>query len=282
MTLGIIGTGLIGSSIGMRARSNGCLVLGYDADPAAAQEAQSLGAIDRSVARREILERAEIVVIAAHTRATIAQLEDLRRMPARAAALVMDVSSVKAPIVRAARGVRNFVATHPMAGGERSGPGAAAAGIFEGRSWFYVPTSDRELDRRAVEFIGSLGGVPLETGAEEHDRIVAVTSHVPQIVASLFASALSVEAGEAYFGPTAHELVRLSRSSGAMWNDIFQQNGSNIAASLSRLTFALRQVAEALERGDPIALERLNRPSAPARASERRRRERAVPSNTSR
>jgi len=250
--VGIIGTGMIGASIGLRARDFGWSVVGYDSDPRAAEEAARGGAIDRAASREEINERAEIIVIAAHISGTLAQIEHMRLNRPQAARLIVDVSSVKAPIVAAARGLKHFVPTHPMAGRERSGPAAATADVFEGRTWLYVPTGDRELDWRAVEFIGAFGAIPVEVDAAEHDCIVAFTSHLPQVVATLFAMRLrsrDFERVEAFMGPTARELLRLSHSSADMWRDILTANKENICAQLRGLADDLERTAAALEAG---------------------------------
>jgi len=247
-TLGVIGTGLIGGSIGMRARQLGWRVIGYDADTRAAEEAVACGAIDEAVPRERILQQADVVVIAAHVNATIVELDAMRSQAPRAAKLVIDVASVKAPVVRAARGVRNFVATHPMAGRERSGPSAATSDLFAGKTWLYVPSGDRELDWRAVEFIGAFGATPVEVEAQEHDRTVAFTSHLPQVFATLFARRAEQRAGlDTYMGPVARELMRLSHSSPAMWREILDANRANIIIELRALSTSLARAADDLE-----------------------------------
>ena len=265
-TLGIIGTGLIGGSIGMRARQFGWRVIGCDASAETAEEAVRCAAIDEAVPREAIDERSNVIVIAAHVAATLAELERMRFTQPSKARLVIDVASVKAPVVRAARGVKNFVATHPMAGRERSGPSAAARDVFEGKTWLYVPTGDRELDWHAVEFIGAFGATPVEINADEHDRIVALTSHLPQVLATIFAERLchrevsndrepqraAPSEVEAYFGPTAKELLRLSRSSRAMWHDILQANSENICSELRGMADSLNNVADGLECGENL------------------------------
>ncbi len=207
MTLGIIGTGLIGGAIGMRMRDAGWRVIGFDVDARAAEEALQRGAIDEIVERETVHADADVIVIAAHVSGTLQELRRMRCTQRIRARLILDVSSVKAPIVAAARGIRNFVATHPMAGRERSGPAAADRDMFEGKPWLYVSSGDRE-DRRAVQFIGALGAVPVEIQAEEHDRIIARSSHLPQVLATLFASRLERSNGRdagVYVGPAARE-----------------------------------------------------------------------------
>jgi prephenate dehydrogenase len=247
-TLGIIGTGLIGGSIGLRARELGWRVIGCDTDAQAAEEAAACGAIDLAVPRAEILEQADTIVIASHTGATIAELEAMRAEPPRAAKLILDIASVKAPVVRAGRGLRNFVATHPMAGRERSGASAATRDLFEGKTWLYVPTGDRELDWCVVEFIGAFGATPVEVDAQEHDGIVAFTSHVPQVFATLFARSAEQRTGiDAYMGPAAREFLRLSRSNPHMWHDIIEANHTNIARELRLLAEQLARTADDIE-----------------------------------
>lgn len=270
MILGIIGTGLIGGSIGMRARESGGRVLGFDLDARAAEEALRCGAIDEVVSREAIDAEAEVIVIACHIGGTIAELERMRFTQPRKARLIVDISSVKAPIVQAARGVRNFVATHPMAGRERSGAAAAARDVFDGKSWLYVPSGERERDRRAAEFIAAFGALPVAVDAVEHDRIVAFTSHLPQVLATLFASRLSHpepapghpeplegrrarrDAHGPFMGPTAIELLRLSRSSAPMWFDILRVNRENVCGELRALAGDLTAVADGLCRGENL------------------------------
>jgi prephenate dehydrogenase len=213
-TLAIIGTGLIGASIGMRAREFGWRVVGFDARADAAEEAVRYGAIDEAVSREAIDERADVLVIAAHISGTIAELQRMRFTQPRNARLIIDIASVKAPIVQAARGVRNFVATHPM----------------------------------AVEFIGALGATPVDVDADEHDRTVAFTSHLPQVLATLFARRAGAGV-EPYMGPTARELMRLSRSSAAMWHDILDANRENICSEVRALAGDLLRACDDLERG---------------------------------
>ena len=247
-TLGILGTGLLGASIGLRVRELGWRVIGFDTDAQAAEEAAACGAIDLAVPRAEVLEQSDTIVIASHTGATIAELEAMRVEPPRAAKLIIDIASVKAPVVRAGRGLRNFVATHPMAGRERSGASAATRDLFEGKTWFYVPTGDRELDWCVVEFIGAFGATPVEVNAQEHDRIVAFTSHVPQVFATLFARSAEQRTGiDAYMGPAARDFLRLSRSNTHMWHDIIEANHTNIARELRLLAEQLARTADDIE-----------------------------------
>ena len=246
--LGIFGVGLIGGSIALRARRNGLEVLGYDSDSAAVEQARAAGAIDTIVTRDELSERADVLVIAAHLGATLGEVQRLRERGDAVCALVLDVASVKTPVVVAARGLKNFVATHPMAGSERSGVSSARSDLFEGRPWAYVPAGDAPLDRRACDFIVSLGGSPVAMTAEEHDRIVAITSHVPQVFAYRYARLLREKEGDAerLCGPVARELLRIANMNPPMWQEILSANATNVESDLRRLAAELNAAADEL------------------------------------
>ncbi|HEX8807042.1 MAG TPA: prephenate dehydrogenase, partial [Candidatus Aquilonibacter sp.] len=243
--LGIIGTGLIGASIGLAAHSRGWEVLGYDRDPAAASGALIGDAIDRVAERAEIYAACSVIAIAAHISGTLEEIAALRKRILPRDQLVIDVSSIKGPIATAAEGIAAFVPTHPMAGGERHGPGAARSDLFEGRSWCYVPTRDEQRTARARAFIEELGAKPVKVDAREHDAIVALTSHLPQLLAYAFAQCVSERSGpnpelmDALCGPAGREFLRLGRSSPQMWDEIFSANGEALRRELVRFLAAV-------------------------------------------
>jgi prephenate dehydrogenase len=245
--LGIFGVGLIGGSIGFRARRNGLRVIGYDSDPSALEEARVAGAIDAAESFDELPLRSDVLVIAAHLGATLTEIERLRERGDAVCTLILDVASVKTPVVAAARGLQNFVATHPMAGSERRGASNARGDLFEGCPWAYVPTADAQLDARARDFIVSLGALPLAIGAEGHDRIVAITSHVPQVVAYRYARLLQEERGaERLRGPVARELLRIASMDPVMWRELLSANATNVENDLRRLAAELEAAADEL------------------------------------
>ncbi|HTX56713.1 MAG TPA: prephenate dehydrogenase/arogenate dehydrogenase family protein [Candidatus Acidoferrales bacterium] len=243
--LGVIGTGLIGASIALAAQNRGWEVLGFDRDPAAVSTALVSDAIDRVAERDEIYARCSIVVIAAHVSGTLDEVLELRRRVLRGDQLVVDVASVKEPIAFAGAAVAAFVPTHPMAGGERRGPGAARADLFQGRTWCYVPTADDLRTERAKAFIQEMGATPLAVDAHEHDEIVALTSHLPQLLAYVFTQCVNERAGvdpalvDALCGPAARELLRLGRSSPQMWDEIFSANHDALRHELTRFLEAI-------------------------------------------
>jgi prephenate dehydrogenase len=188
--------------------------------------------------------------------ATLAILERCACAPAERATLVLDVASVKAPLVPFVGRVRNFVPTHPLAGAESSGAAAARPDLFVERPWAYVPT-DGALDARAVAFIRSMGAHPVALEAELHDRVVALTSHVPQLVSTALAAVLAAEADPALarlHGPGLESMLRLARSRWPMWAPIVAANGGSIANGLRSLAGALAAAADAVSAGDEAEL----------------------------
>jgi prephenate dehydrogenase len=258
VNVGIIGTGLIGASIGLAARAQGWNVFGYDEDPYAARAALDAGALDALGARERIYAACDTVVLAAHLDATLAELQTLQERPPRTP-LVIDVGSVKEPVARAAAGLPCFVPTHPMAGSQRRGPQAARGNLFEGCSWAYVRAGAKSTPR-AVAFIEALGATAVELDAAEHDRIVALTSHLPQIVASAYAAALrernALDARKivALCGPAARELLRLGDSQFPMWREILSLNAENVSREARLFADMLRGVADTIVEGRSDAL----------------------------
>jgi len=252
-TLGIIGVGSIGGSIALAAQRRGWSTIGYDRDPLASDCAGP----------QDVYDRADVLVIATHLESSMRLLRELAVTPPARARLILDVASVKVPILDAAAGLSHFVASHPMAGTERSGRAAASAELFDGRTWAYVPGRDAASNERARTFIEQLGAHPVAVDPYVHDRVVALTSHVPQVVASAVAAhvrELAATAGDgvvdALCGPAARELLRLSRSGVDMWRDILYANAAEVAPQLRTIAEELLAIVRALEDGDDGAIER--------------------------
>lgn len=236
----------------MRARERGMRAVGADVRLQNAQLALRRGALDAVGSRDEVL-ACDVVVLASPIGATVADLQapDVR---ASAAALILDVASVKGPIVEAGAGIAQFVASHPMAGSERSGPGAADAALFVGRPWAYVPATDAAATAAVQTFVREMGATPYAVDARVHDRIVARTSHVPQLFAWLMARRFDEDdcaAVDGLMGPVARELSRLSRSDTALWREILLANAANVESELRLLSRQLAEAADALHEGEP-------------------------------
>ncbi len=252
--------GLIGTSIALRATALGWRVTGWDADPGHVHLARERGALEHAAGSlREAVADADVVVLAAPLDATLAQLAELAGEPPRAE-LVIDVASLQVPVSRAGATLETFVATHPIAGSERSGPAAGDPDLFGGRTWTYDAGARVDARARAVAFIAAMGARPLGIANDEHDRLVALTSHLPQLVSV----ALGVALAERIDDPHARDvcgtgmvsLLRLARSSWRMWEPVFALNAVSIAQEVRRMVGILSEAADALENGSPEALAR--------------------------
>jgi prephenate dehydrogenase len=256
--LGIAGIGLIGGSIALRARAGGATVVGFDRDPAALRDAAAAGALDDTAPDlASLARRCAIVAIALPVDATIAALAATPALDVPE--LVFDVASVKAPVVRAAHAIERFVASHPLAGRERGGFGAADATLFEGRTWAVAPARDAAAQGRLERLIVKLGARPLVVAAEEHDRLVAVSSHLPQVLSVALGARLAA-AGERdarvydLCGPGMRSMLRLARSDASLWGAIAQANAGALADAVRALAAVLEATADGLEAGDLDAL----------------------------
>lgn len=252
--LGVAGVGLIGGSIALRARALGATVVGFDRDRDALRAATAAGALDETAGDLgELAARCDIVAVALPVDATIAVLRDTPALDAPA--LLFDVASVKAPIAAAAVARPHFVASHPLAGRETGGFGAADGALFEGRTWAIAPAADAAAQARLEAFVVALGAVPLIVSAQEHDRLVAVSSHLPQLVsvalgAQLYAAAAGDERVYDLCGPGMRSMLRLAASDAALWGPIAQANAGALADALESLAAALRATAAGLTSGD--------------------------------
>jgi prephenate dehydrogenase len=234
----------------------GLPVIGFDPDPHARDYALGHDLIDESREGIEALwELAGTLVVAAPLDATVATFE---RLGARKGGpqLVIDVSSVKLPLLPFVSKLPRFVPTHPLAGAERSGPEAAREDLFVQRPWVYVPVRE-EVDEQARIFIASMGARPVALDAARHDRIVALTSHLPQLLSSLLADLLSSQEDPAIaelYGPGLRSMLRLAHSPWAMWSPVLEANASHIIPALSAMAERIRSSEAQLDRGEREAL----------------------------
>lgn len=241
--LGIAGVGLIGGSIALRARAEGVRVIGYD------REAIPAGIVDATCASMEALAReSATLVVALPLDATLDAIDALRRGDDRNLALVLDVASVKEPVVRRAAGWARFAATHPIAGAERGGAVQARADLFAGRAWAYVPGAN---DEAVVDFIRFMGATPVAVDARTHDEALALTSHLPQVVVAALGALLDErQARPDLAGPGLASTLRLAGSSWALWETILRANAGVLSGSLRDLAERLSAAARDLEEGE--------------------------------
>jgi prephenate dehydrogenase len=242
--LGIAGVGLIGGSIALRAKARGVPVIGFDTNPSIADLVDK-----RASSLDELACEARTLVIALPVDVTIRAIEELREGDYPNLELVLDVASVKMPVVARARGWSRFVATHPIAGNERSGPQAAPADLFEDRVWTYVP-SNAQRDAKIEAFIAAMGARAFRIDPETHDRTLALTSHLPQaVVCALAAMLVERDIPRELAGSGLASTLRLSGSPWEIWEPILRSNGPAIAEALRELSKRLEGLAEDVEAG---------------------------------
>ena len=251
--LAIIGTGLIGASIGLAAKRAGVeRVTGYDVEPDVAAAARERGAIDDVTPE---LGDAELAVVAVPVAQLPAKVRDV--LAANGSATVTDVGSTKSAVVTAAAGDPRFVGGHPVCGSEARGPGHANAEIFHGATWFLTPIAATDPDRyRALHgFVASLGAQPVAIDPSAHDRLVALTSHLPHVLANVLlnrAGATRVEGHDplAAAGGSLRDMTRVAGANPRIWVDIFLDNAEALRDALEEHRRRIEQVEAALDAGD--------------------------------
>jgi len=253
----IVGTGLLGASVGLAARRAGVQVSGFDTDESVLAEAVRRGAVEHGGS----LADAELVVVAVPVGAAPDVVREV--LAAAPDATVTDVGSTK----RAVAGIEDarFVPGHPLAGGSTGGPARAMPDLFSGATWFLTPTpaSDPARVETVERFVRALGAAPVRVDAAEHDRVLALTSHLPHALANaLILAAARDESALAYAGASFREMTRVAGANPAVWSDIFLENRDELDAALT----AFREALDALAGADRIRLESSIADAAEARA----------------
>jgi prephenate dehydrogenase len=256
-TVSIIGVGLIGGSFGLALKRAGFTgrVLGVSAAPAL-EAALARGAIDEGLPLEEAVPRADLVYLSQPIHRILKTLVRLDPL-LRPGTLVTDAGSTKARIVaQGHHSIRRgqFLGGHPMAGKETRGPAEADAGLFNGRAYVLTPSGPAELETPAArEFLGwlaAIGAVPVTLGPAEHDRIVACTSHLPQLLSTALAATLAGRLAAPddlhIAGPGLADMTRLAASPYEVWGDILDTNRAAIEAALDSCIAELSSLRGAL------------------------------------
>ncbi|MCU1403109.1 MAG: prephenate dehydrogenase [Microbacteriaceae bacterium] len=256
----VVGAGLLGASVGLALRHKGVDVIVHDSSPAQLSLAIDYGA---GRAARDTDNPALIVVAVPPDVVATVVAAELKRFPN---ALVTDVASVKAgPLAELATigaDLGRYLGSHPLAGRERGGAISARADLFIGRPWVIAAHDDtsQSVVRTIEDLILDLGAVPITMSAAEHDRSVALVSHVPQVVASLLAKRLlgSTEAAVSLSGQGLRDTTRIAGSNPELWVQILGANAGSVAEILAAyrddLDELLRVLAEPTAPGARRAL----------------------------
>ena len=185
--LAVVGTGLMGASVALAAKGAGVEhVAGWDADDASLALAESRGAVDEAApSLAAAVAGADLAVVAVPVAALPAQVTAVLAASGEATT-VTDVGSTKGAVCAAAGADPRFVGGHPVCGSEARGPGHARAELFRGATWFLTPATATEPERyRALHgFVAALGATPVAVDPAAHDRLVALTSHLPHALAT--------------------------------------------------------------------------------------------------
>ena len=249
----IIGSGLIGTSIGLALAARGVQVEMLDLDQKAQKLAQDLIA-------SEISGAPEVILFAIPASALAETFE--REFALNPGSKFIDIASVKTKpqveVLRISGGSSRFLATHPMAGREVGGAASARADLFEGRTWIYCPTfaDGAQVDSDVLEtglwLINSLGATPISMSASRHDSAVALVSHLPQIVASLLAAQLKGAKSEDLdlAGAGLRDTTRIAASDPELWQEIISSNAQEILPLLINLQNDLGSLIQSLD--DPV------------------------------
>jgi len=273
----IVGTGLIGGSLGLALKKHKFRgrIIGCDRE-ATLERAHARGTIDAGISDPgDAVRGSQVVVLAAPVLAILDLIERLGPvLPAKA--LLTDVGSTKVAVVERAvkafgkSAPMRFLGGHPMAGKESSGVDNADPDLFHNAAWFLTPLPGQNLNEGLIaEFVGwieQIGARIAMLPPENHDHLCAWISHLPQMISTALAAALVEEFGEdapllPAGGRALHEMTRISASPYSMWRDIAMSNQKNIGDALLKLeqklahireNLATRQLAEEFEKAHQL------------------------------
>jgi len=275
MRIAVLGVGLIGGSIGLAARGRlpDAEVTGFDPDPAALDAARELGAIDRAATSLEEAVRDAQACFACAPVGALPALVERALAAASADCVVSDVGSTKRVIVERVRDER-FVGGHPVAGAETSGVANAREDLFDGAPWYLTPEERASgmLYERLHRLVAGLGARPLAVAPEAHDRLLAIVSHLPHVLANVLVSQLALRSRQrderlGPVGPSFRDISRVAGANPGIWNDIYASNAQAIAEEIDEMGRGLAEVAARLRAGDAEAIDAWN---ARARGDRRR------------
>lgn len=250
----VVGLGVMGGSLARDlSRRPGLFVRGWSPRPEERRAALEAGAVHEAPDDLdEALRDADLAVVAAPLDATCALLAPVGS--AAPGAVLTDVASLKAPVLAAARAgglLERWVGSHPMAGSEESGFGASRAGLYAGaRVWQVAAAAASGVAARVASFWREVGADPAPIGAEEHDRLMALASHLPQLASNALARVLDA-AGVApgSLGPGGRDMTRLAASGPAMWRDVLAHAPAELPDALDRMAAGLEELAALVRAG---------------------------------
>lgn len=278
MQVGIVGLGLMGGSLGLALRERaGAVVHGCDPDPEARSAALDRGCVDTAAADlAAACDGADLVVVCApvaQIATAVAEVLDL----APATATVSDIGSTKANVVRSVpAGARaRFVGGHPVCGAEARGAEHARAEMFDGATYFLTPVAETDPGRYAQlhALVGRIGARPVAIDPSAHDRLLALTSHLPSVLANVLVAQVASTTVDGFdplatAGGSFRDMTRVAGANARIWVDILRDNREPIADALRDHRRRIDEFLVALDGDDAGYLARVI-----AQASQGRRRQ---------
>jgi prephenate dehydrogenase len=261
----IVGTGLIGASVGLALKAVGFAghISGWDASSAELWEALRVGAIDEALSGRDavLTADADVYVLATPVLPIMDWMQALSPL-LKHGQLVTDVGSTKREITELATklfggdGHAAFLPGHPMAGKESGGAALAEATLFQGATWLFTPVADEsESEAEWRSLVAGFGAVVRDLDPKQHDEVCAWVSHLPQMLSTALAALLEdkfshdasgMAAVQAIGGRGLRETTRLGSSPYSMWRDVALTNTENVTATLLALEQRLTHLRENL------------------------------------
>ena len=262
----IVGTGLIGASVGLALKASGFAgeIVGWDASAVELEMAIERGAVDQALENREAVlgADADLTVLATPVLPILDWMQKLSSVLGEGR-LVTDVGSTKREIAEMAKALYNregsagFLPGHPMAGKESGGAALAEADLFRGATWLFTPVGGVEgaLESEWRGWVSRIGAQGRDMDPERHDEVCAWVSHLPQMVSTALAALLEdtfaddpdgMAAVQAIGGRALRETTRLGASPYSMWRDVALTNTEAVATTLAALEQRLAHVRENL------------------------------------
>lgn len=268
MEIAVIGLGLIGTSLTLALKkAGGCSLSGWNRNHSVVENLLFVGQLDfTNEDVREVIKDADISILCLPV-PQIVQFLNEHALDFKTGSIVSDVGSVKGIVHNAAGKLGNgceFIGGHPMAGSEKSGSSFARNDLFVGANVFLTGSSDSEAMYTMNELWSSIGGKPMEIEPELHDSLLARSSHLPHILATVLRQTVVGDGGDseaiqASCAGSFRDMTRIADSSPELWSGIFDSNKENVLDAIEMFSGCLEQMKHAIKSGDRRLVEDLMR-----------------------
>ena len=269
MQIGIVGTGLIGASIGMSLKSQGFVVSGCDSSSEHLEIALRRNSIDFAVSLAEI-SKLDLIFVCVTPSLIVPISQEAYALKAPGSVFT-DCGSTKNEIAAWAADKPQFVPGHPMAGHEKSGPSFATNWLFRGAKWILTPGKQTDKDALVLveDFVRKMDAIPVKLSPGSHDRQVGILSHLPHVLAGLLIeSRKSIPIGD-ISGGSWKDLTRVAGVDPKLWADIMVSNRSELSDILTSFATNMGAVQKLLEANDRVGLEKWLREIAAAKEKQK-------------